>query len=32
MHPLEFLAVGCGTLLLVLIFYAMGSRLFGPGH
>jgi hypothetical protein len=32
MHPLGFLAFGCGTLLLVLIFYAMGSRLFGPGH
>ncbi|MHC4776848.1 MAG: formate dehydrogenase subunit gamma [Planctomycetota bacterium] len=31
MHPLGFLAFGCGTLLLVLIFYAMGSRIFG-GH
>jgi cytochrome b subunit of formate dehydrogenase len=31
MHPLGFLAFGFGTLLLVLIFYAMGSRLFGPG-
>ncbi|MHC5022511.1 MAG: formate dehydrogenase subunit gamma [Planctomycetota bacterium] len=31
MHPLGFLAFGCGTLLLILIFYAMGSRLFGPG-
>ncbi len=29
MHPLGFLAFGIGTLLLVLIFYAMGSRLFG---
>jgi cytochrome b subunit of formate dehydrogenase len=32
MHPLGFLAFGCGTLLLVLIFYAMGSRIFGGGH
>jgi hypothetical protein len=31
MHPLGFLAFGIGTLLLVLIFYAMGSRLFGAG-
>jgi cytochrome b subunit of formate dehydrogenase len=32
MHPLGFLAFGLGTLLLVLIFYAMGSRLLGGGH
>jgi len=31
MHPLGFLAFGMGTLLLVLIFYAMGSRLIGGG-
>jgi cytochrome b subunit of formate dehydrogenase len=30
-HPLGFLAFGLGTLLLLLIFYAMGSRLFGGG-
>jgi cytochrome b subunit of formate dehydrogenase len=29
MHPLGFIAFGTGTLLLVLIFYAMGTRLFG---
>ena len=29
MHPLGFLAFSAGTLLLVLIFYAMGSRLLG---
>ena len=32
MHPLGFLAFGIGTILLVLIFYAMGSRLLGGGH
>lgn len=32
MHPLGFLAFGIGTLLLLLIFYAMSSRLFGGGH
>ena len=31
-HPFGFLAFGIGTLLLVLIFVAMGSRLFGLGH
>jgi len=31
MHPLGFLAFGMGTLLLVLIFYAMSSRLIGGG-
>lgn len=31
MHPLGFLAFGIGTVLLILIFYAMGSRLFGGG-
>ncbi|MCP3905069.1 MAG: hypothetical protein GY715_15705 [Planctomycetes bacterium] len=31
MHPVGFLAFGIGTVLLVLIFYAMGSRLFA-GH
>jgi cytochrome b subunit of formate dehydrogenase len=31
MHPIGFLAFGIGTLLLVLIFYAMGARLFGFG-
>ncbi len=29
MHPLGFLAFGAGTLLLILIFYAMGTRLIG---
>ena len=29
MHPLGFLAFGIGTVLLVLIFFAMGARLFG---
>lgn len=29
MHPIGFLAFGIGTVLLILIFYAMGSRLFG---
>jgi hypothetical protein len=29
MHPLGFLAFGAGTLLLILIFYAMGARLVG---
>ncbi|MHC5003929.1 MAG: hypothetical protein ACYTJ0_12475 [Planctomycetota bacterium] len=29
MHPLGFMAFGFGTFLLALIFYAMGSRLFG---
>ena len=29
MHPLGFLAFGIGTLLLALIFFAMGSRLLG---
>jgi cytochrome b subunit of formate dehydrogenase len=29
MHPLGFLAFGLGTLLLVLIFFAMGARLIG---
>lgn len=29
MHPLGFLAFGIGTVLLILIFYAMGARLFG---
>ena len=32
MHPLGFLAFGIGTVLLLLIFFAMGSRLFGGGH
>ena len=32
MHPVGFLALGIGVLLLVLIFVAMGSRLFGLGH
>jgi cytochrome b subunit of formate dehydrogenase len=31
MHPLGFLAFGVGTILLLLIFYAMGSRLLGGG-
>ncbi|MHC5113339.1 MAG: rhodanese-like domain-containing protein [Planctomycetota bacterium] len=31
-HPMGYLAFGLGTLLLLLIFYAMGSRLFGGGH
>ena len=30
MHPLGFLAFGTGTLLLILIFYAMGARLLSP--
>jgi hypothetical protein len=31
MHPLGYLAFGIGTVLLILIFYAMGARLFaGP--
>jgi cytochrome b subunit of formate dehydrogenase len=29
MHPLGFMAFGIGTILLVLIFYAMGARLVG---
>jgi cytochrome b subunit of formate dehydrogenase len=29
MHPLGFLAFGLGTILLILIFYAMASRLLG---
>ena len=29
MHPVGFLAFGIGVFLLVLIFIAMGSRLFG---
>lgn len=29
LHPIGFLAFGIGTFLLVLIFYAMSSRLFG---
>jgi cytochrome b subunit of formate dehydrogenase len=32
MHPLGFMAFGFGVALLVLIFYAMGSRLIGGGH
>ncbi len=31
MHPLGFMAFGIGVVLLILIFYAMGSRLFGAG-
>jgi cytochrome b subunit of formate dehydrogenase len=31
MHPMGFLAFGIGTLLLILIFYAMGARLLGIG-
>ncbi len=30
MHPLGFMAFGTGVVLLVLIFYAMGSRLISP--
>ena len=32
MHPIGFLAFGIGTLLLILMFVAMGSRLVGLGH
>jgi cytochrome b subunit of formate dehydrogenase len=32
MHPLGYLAFGLGTILLLLIFFAMGSRLLGGGH
>ncbi|MBK7406107.1 MAG: hypothetical protein IPJ41_16245 [Phycisphaerales bacterium] len=31
-HPVGFLAFGLGLVLLVLIIYAMGSRLIGGGH
>ena len=32
MHPLGFAAFVTGVVLLLLIFYAMGARLFGLGH